>query len=249
MGEQHNIAIKCPQCGGEVSQEDAKDGICTCPYCKNVFYIDDIIKQPKINVTHNTTTNTYYMGNMKPDDIKLNIGGQDIRFENPLNILKSDRNYDDEDDYWLDKDGNKHYTKNELPPWTKVIIGGMLLFMILLFGGIYLQTGLEYKKYNNSSAEPATEAATGTEKVDLSNILQIEFAEGSSYVDGEASIQYRWLDDRYSDIQLKARPKENLGTGDVVHISVDDLGSHSEDEFKNLEWDWTFNLMTFEKME
>ena len=243
------VVINCPQCGGEIDQEDAKDGFCTCPFCNNVFYVEDIIKQPKINVTHNTTTNTYYMGNIKPDDIKFNLGGHDIHVENPKHIFDNLSYVQNEGDYGsqatYDKDGNL-----VVPRYFKAIIGVVLLFIVLMFGAIAIQTKLEYsstdKSYSEEYVEPEPEITT---KVNLKNKLQIVFADGSSYENGKASIAYNWLDSDYSDIQLQARPKENLGTGDIVHIKITDLGNHSEDEFETLEWDWIFDLMTYDAME
>jgi hypothetical protein len=243
------VKVNCPFCGGSVDQEDVKDGICTCPYCKNVFYIKDIVEQPKINVTHNTTTNTYYMGNIKPDDLKFNLGGHDIHVGNPKHIFDNSSYVKNEGEYGsqatYDAKGNV-----VVPKYFKGIIGIVLLFMALLFGAIFVQTKLEYSTtYKESDSANIGMKPEIAEKVNLQEKLEIVFAENSSYENGKASIAYNWLDSNYSDIQLQARPKENLGQGDVVHIKITDLGSHSEDEFESLEWDWVFDLMTFDAME
>jgi hypothetical protein len=54
-----NVAIICPRCGGSTSADDAKDGICTCQYCKEPFYLKDIVSQPKVTVNHTVINNNY----------------------------------------------------------------------------------------------------------------------------------------------------------------------------------------------
>lgn len=52
------VAVQCPKCNGTITQEDAKDGLCTCEFCGNTFIIDD--NTPKTYITKNTTVNINY---------------------------------------------------------------------------------------------------------------------------------------------------------------------------------------------
>ena len=216
------VAIKCPSCNDTVTQEDAKDGYCTCPSCGTTFMIHDDTQKTYITNTVNSTTN-------------INIGNGDFSPKSIANAY-----FDAKKDYIKFEQESVKASRNALPY--------LVLYTALL--GIVLFAVIHYYKADSTVISTATnEVPTETSVIDLSKNIQIVFDNNSSYVDGEASIAYNWLDSSLSDIKLHAEPKTNLGKGDIVHISVDDLGNHSKDEFTSLEWDWTFDLMTYEKME
>ena len=221
MGNVKMVAVQCPNCNDTVSQEDAKDGYCTCPSCGTTFIINDDTPKTYINSTINKSVN-------------INIGnGVDAIFDSYYNTKK---------DYDKFKEESNRVEKAAFPYTVAYTI---ILALLVLGGYWFYVTNLEvdYDTYSYAGKP------TYTEPTDLSKQLEIVVADGSSYVDGEVTIAYNWLDDSLKDIKLHAEPVNNLGTGDIVKISISDLGSHDESEFKSLEWEWTFDLMTMQKMD
>ncbi len=140
MEIQHKTIIKidCPNCGGKVIEENAKDGNCTCPYCGHKISFKDFLGQPRVTINRTRTNNTYHSDNIKSDDIKLNIGGQNIHIANPLRKSQSGMTDDEKEKagWWYDGERMRPPEEAKVPTYYKVFVCVMLLAFILMFLGL-----------------------------------------------------------------------------------------------------------------
>ncbi len=225
MGE--NIKINCPSCGGSVSQEDAQDGICTCPFCKNTFYVKDIINQPKV-----TVNNTYITNNYTTEKDNIASYAKDVATSYA--------------------DAFRDTAKVVFSP--RVIIAQVIMFIIAILaiiGGFFAYNYFMDKPLRDAviiSDEWDGDKTTGS--VDISKRIYVVLADDISVKNKEASIAYYWYndDDEFKDVKLHAEPSTGLSNGDDVKITISDKGSHENVTFEPSEWHYTVDLMLMDDM-
>ncbi len=228
---ENNVKVSCPHCGGSVPKEEVLDGVCTCPYCGGTFYIKDIVSQPKVTVNNTVINNNY--GSESPS------GSISSTLKDIANSYI---------------DAEKEVLKHNSSPKALVsqLLSIFIVALVFIFGWLVfnamLSTSLSDSSYNSDNEIVYEEENEKT--VDLRDRISIVLADGSSQVNGEASIAYCWLDsqDKYSDVQLHAEPSTNLSNGDTVTISISDKGSHQDVTFEPERWSYTVDLFLMEQM-